>query len=263
MNTEHVNDPGTAPEQTDIEQQARAAGWKPREEYAGQDFVEAKEYLGRKPLYDRISQQSKKIKEMELAIEGVKGVMGGVQAERHQEAIQKLYVGFQQLIRDGAPQEEIDKVAAEIRKHSEAMQQVPKRGKAAPVEFTEWVTENQWFDNKSEDFDLEMAVYARDKFDQYAKLYPGDSLENGLKHLDKQMRKQFPDFFGIRPKQPKVENEDREPTSGPATRGSSPLKPGYRNLSQQQKQVCDAMARRGLITREAYVQHLIDSGDLK
>ena len=51
------------------EDKARATGWRPLEEFEGdpETWVDAKEFLGRAPLFDKIKHQTKKQKELEKA----------------------------------------------------------------------------------------------------------------------------------------------------------------------------------------------------
>ena len=65
---------------TEVELRAMEMGWRPRDEFSGEDddFIDAKEFVARKPLYDKIAQQSKQLKNVTQAVEALKEHYGKV-----------------------------------------------------------------------------------------------------------------------------------------------------------------------------------------
>src|SRR3990172_4739307 len=55
------------------EASARAQGWKPKEEFTGDPalWVDAKEFVGRAPLFDKIKTQSKDLKEIRKTVDAM------------------------------------------------------------------------------------------------------------------------------------------------------------------------------------------------
>jgi cytochrome c556 len=64
-----------APQRSDIETRALEMGWRPKEEFEGSedDFIDAKEFVRRKPLFEKIEHQSKELKQIKQALEACKG----------------------------------------------------------------------------------------------------------------------------------------------------------------------------------------------
>ncbi len=54
---------------SDVEQDAYNQGWRPEAEFKGEgDWIDANEFVARKPLYDSLSKQNKKMKRMETML---------------------------------------------------------------------------------------------------------------------------------------------------------------------------------------------------
>ena len=55
----------TAPELSPIEQKALEMGWRPKEEFEGEeaDFIDATEFVRRKPLFEKIDTVGKELRE--------------------------------------------------------------------------------------------------------------------------------------------------------------------------------------------------------
>ena len=68
---EQVNN---TPEPTEVEKRAMEMGWKPRSEFDGEDdaFIDAKEFVRRAPLFEKIETQSKQLKALERSIDALK-----------------------------------------------------------------------------------------------------------------------------------------------------------------------------------------------
>ena len=54
------------PELSPVEQKALEMGWRPKEEWTGEegDFISAETFVARKPLFDRIEHQNKELKQV-------------------------------------------------------------------------------------------------------------------------------------------------------------------------------------------------------
>lgn len=62
-----------APKFSETEEQARSAGWRPKEEYQGdpEKWVDAGEFVRRGQLFDKINHQHREIRELRKAVEGL------------------------------------------------------------------------------------------------------------------------------------------------------------------------------------------------
>ena len=62
------------PELSPIEQKAISMGWRPKDQFEGdeEEFIDAKEFVRRQPLFDRIENQNKQLKNVTKALEALK-----------------------------------------------------------------------------------------------------------------------------------------------------------------------------------------------
>src|SRR5690349_8946842 len=90
-------------EYTAIEQKAMEMGWRPLEEFEGaeEDFVDAKEYVGRKPLFDKISTQSREVKQLRQAVEALKTHYTAVRETEYNRALAALKAERKTALNEG------------------------------------------------------------------------------------------------------------------------------------------------------------------
>jgi hypothetical protein len=159
-----------APQLTDIEQRALEMGWRPKEEFAGNedDFIDAKEFVRRKPLFDKIESQSKEIKNVRKAVEALKEHYSAREAAAVQTALGKLKEARQEAITnaDGAAFDEIDTEIKRVEKEADRLQKLDTEQTAEPElhpEFVSWVNRNSWYGNVgymrkwADDYGVELA----------------------------------------------------------------------------------------------------------
>jgi hypothetical protein len=91
IQTQENTDPNV-PEHTDVEKRAIEMGWRPLSEFDGDeaDFIDAKEFVGRKPLYDKISSTTKELKAVRNAVEALKELYTKVQETEYKRALTTL-----------------------------------------------------------------------------------------------------------------------------------------------------------------------------
>jgi len=138
------------PELSDAELQATDLGWKPEEDFkadpknAGKKWRPAEEFLDRKPLFDKLDDQNKRIKNLEKALNSI-----AAQSQRAEE------IGRKKALEDLRAQK---KEALENSDHDlvvaidDKIMDIKQEAKQAPVtqqgpapEFVEWVEKNQWY----------------------------------------------------------------------------------------------------------------------
>lgn len=75
-----------------VEERAKAAGWRPKEEFSGdpEDFVSAGEFLRRGELFDAISSRGKEIKELKHTIDSLVKHFKEEKTKAVQDALDKL-----------------------------------------------------------------------------------------------------------------------------------------------------------------------------
>ena len=179
-----------------IEQKAMEMGWRPIEEFSGDevDFIDAKEFVARKPLYDKIGQQSKQLKNVTTAIESLKTHYGKVQETAYKEALAALKSERRRALTDGDADrfEQLDddiklkeQEVAELR----AEQSVPivKEEPTVHPDFANWQSKNEWYSS---------VKYMREFADELGgRLANTMTPKEVLAEVEKQVRKEFPHKF--------------------------------------------------------------------
>src|SRR5258708_3374094 len=80
----------STPELSEPERKAYEMGWRPKEEYQGQHFVPAEEYINRAPLFERIERQSKEIRDLKDLVKQSTTYLTTLRKDAYEKAIQDL-----------------------------------------------------------------------------------------------------------------------------------------------------------------------------
>lgn len=255
QNTEVVETTSEVPQYTDIEQKALDMGWRPKDEFSGseEEFIDAKEFVRRKPLFDRIEQQSKDLKAIKRAMEAFKEHNARVEEVAVQKAIQQLKAGRKEALSSGDG-DQFDLYDEEI-KAAEAQLTSIKKLKETPIventelppEFQQWVDKNSWYNSTK---------YMREFADEVGQRLAATGLTPAevLKKVEESVRKEFPQKFSN-------PNKQQAPS---VTTGSKPsgLKASAdeAKLNDFQKKVMGDLVRQGVLTKEKYIAQLKEIG---
>jgi hypothetical protein len=238
------------PQAPSIDDAAREQGWKPLDEFDGDKntWIDAREFIGRKPLFDKIHLQNKKLTELEKTLkstaEHVKKVGEAAYKRAYDDLAKERRYAISQADADRV--DAIDAEVAELKKSTDVqIEQGP------PAEYQAWVDDNPWFTKDEELFAFACAVY-----DAQVKKNPKASLDETLSNVKSATKRAYPEKF---------ETEKRAPHSAvEGGRAPSSVKsgPSYSNLNSEQKRVCDNFVRQGIMTKEAYVKSLQEIGEI-
>lgn len=246
------NDTPVVNEPSPIEQEARAAGWVPKDEYHGDEhkWVDAPEFVRRGELFDKINRQGSELKEVRKALEALKAHHHTVKETAYKEALASLRKEKREAFDDGDAdkiiqiEEKIDAVKEdqrqfEAQRQAEATQAA--RGEAHP-EFQAWTNRNQWYNDSKP-----MRAFA-DTLG--AELHgQGYSPAEVLKKVEVEIRKEFPHKF---------ENPNRN-KPGAVEAGGKPAnrKPAdHFELSDTERAIMNRFVRQGVMTQEQYIADL-------
>lgn len=185
----------TTPEYSEIELKALEMGWKPKEEFSGDetDFIDAKEFVNRKPLFDRIEHQSRQLKAVQRALDALKGHYTKVQETEFNRALSVLKAERKEALKDGDA-DKFDTLDDQI-KQVEGQLELVKEAAATPSanpeehpEFVSWVSKNSWYNTTGY-----MRAFADDVGSRLAR--QGMSPSDVLREVEKAVRKEFPQKF--------------------------------------------------------------------
>lgn len=255
MTTENIEtsvsgDGEQAPQYTPVELKALEMGWRPLEEFDGdeEDFVDAKEFVGRKPLYDKIAATSKQLKNVSQAVEALKLHNGKIEEVSYQRALQALKAERKQALVDGDADrfdtldDEIKTVEKQVRVIQEE-QTKPIIQEEVPVhpEFQSWQNRNQWYGS---------VKYMREFADEVgSRLANTMSPSDVLKEVEKAVRKEFPQKFVN-------QNKENAPNVNSPRNGGRAPKADSIEMTEQEVSIMNKFVRQGVMTKAEYIADL-------
>ena len=233
-------------EPSEIEIRAMEMGWKPKDQLTDdKEFVEAKEFIARKPLFDRIHSQNEKIKDVEQTLQETAKHVLKVQELAYKKAMSDLQKDRKTAINEA----DVDRVH-EIDYELDQLE-AAKPVATAPAEYVAWEKENPWFKQ-----DEELFAFACASYDAQLKRTPNAPLDKVLELVNRVTRRAFPDKFEgeTKPVPHSVEGETK-----PVHQSKQP---GYSSLNENQKRVCDNFVKMKIMTKEAYIKSLHEIGEI-
>lgn len=243
--------PDEVPQLSELEQRAASMGWRPKEEFHGNedDFIEAKEFVRRQPLFDKIESQSKQIKAVSKALEALKDHYTRVEEAAVNKAIDQLKHQRKQALANGDG-DDFEVLDTEIKKAEQQLTKI-EQTRAIPIveevisnpEWDSFQARNQWYNNAPH-----MRMYA----DQVgAKLAAtGMTPSEVLREVEKEVRKEFPTKFRNPNKDsaPDVDSSRGAPKSGKVSDESF--------LTETERKVMNDLVRQKVLTKEKYIADL-------
>lgn len=230
-----------------IEQRAMEMGWRPREEFDGSDddFIDAKEFVRRKPLFDAIEEKSRRLRNVEKTLETFKGHYSKVKEVEYARALADLKKERKQAIIDGdvdaleAAEEKISEVQTQVEEMKQVQAEQPEEPTAHPV-FVNWVNRNKWYQTTPH-----MRVYADEIGLRLQR--QGLSPDEVLKQVEKAVKDEFPNKF-VNP------NKASAPSvSSPSRQGRASASDAF-DMPAEDKRIMDSLVRSGTITKEEYMK---------
>ena len=154
QNTEQTEKPAPS----EMEQKALEMGWRPKEEFDGneEDFIDAKEFVRRKPLFDKIDHTNRELKNVKKALESFKQHYSKVEEVAVQKAIAQLKAARKEALSEGdgdrfdAIDEQLQNAQTQLRQ-IEAVKNQPVVDESEPhPDFVQFTQRNGWYQNDSE-----------------------------------------------------------------------------------------------------------------
>lgn len=256
-NTEtEVNEPQQLSE---AEQQAMASGWKPKEQWVadGRDESEwrsAKEFNERGELLGTIKGLNRKIDQYDKALKALTIHHEKVFESAHKKALDDLKAQKKYAIREGehelaeAIEEEISAKKEEFETQRQTLNQAKTANAAGgePPEFIAWKASNRWYE-QNEDMQIEANGHATAFIAKKQRKGESFTPQDVFDYMEIQIRKSYPDKFGRR--------EAPDPT-GSGGRGVTKQKKDTFVLDDFEKQIMNDLVRKGVMTKEQYIEEL-------
>ena len=241
----------TTPEYSAVEVKAMEMGWRPLTEFNGDeaDFIDAKEFVNRKPLFDKIEHQSKQLKNVSKALDALKTHYTKVQETEFNRALQALKNERKSALNEGDG-DKFERISDEIKTVETQIQEVRQAAQTTatdagnPQVFQDWMGKNSWYSNTES-----MRLYA-DKvgIDLHSKGYDPDTV---LLKVTEAVRKEFPHKF-TNP------NKENAPDVGSSRGSSGRSKSDSFQLSDQERQIMNTLIKSDPVrfTKDKYIADL-------
>lgn len=135
---------------SDIERKALEMGWRPKDDYEGdeEEFIDAREFVRRKPLFEKIEHQSRELKEVRKALRELQGHHQKIAEVSYRKAMDDLKVQYKKALEDGDADKvtEITEQIADAKAEEKASKVRMAQASAQPhPDFMRWVERNQWY----------------------------------------------------------------------------------------------------------------------
>lgn len=242
----------TAPiERPAIEQRAIELGWRPKEEFHGDedDFIDAKEFVRRQPLFEKIEAQNRQIKNVTKALESFKTHYTRVEQAAVERALATLKTQRKDALSDGDGDrfelldDEIKKAEAKVAEIEQVKNQPIVEEPVIHPEWQAFERRNPWYQTTSY-----MRKFADELGTNLAS--QGVAPSDVLKQVEQAVRKEFPNKFTNPNKEhaPSVEQSRGASKSGGKSEESL--------LSDQERKIMNDLVRSGLLTKEKYIADL-------
>lgn len=235
-----------------IEDKAREMGWVSEDEWQGDpdEWASAEVFVARKPLFDKISKQSKQLKNYGAAIDQMKEYYVKLRKADHARYERELKEA-RRAARSEQDFDRVDEIDEELERHKkEAEQEIQEVSKDADnragefqQEFLKWKDSNDWYEKDST---------MRAKADALGVSYhqAGYSPEEVLEMVSDDIRKLFPNKF-------KNPNRDR-PSSVASGRGGNRTRNDedaiMSSMSPEDKKIMHNLINTGIVTKEQYLK---------
>ena len=242
QNTEQTEKPAPS----EMEQKALEMGWRPREEFDGNedDFIDAKEFVRRKPLFDKIDHTNRELKNVKKALGSFKQHYSKVEEVAVQKAIAQLKAARKEALSEGdgdrfdAIDEQLQNAQTQLRQ-IEAVKNQPVVDESEPhPDFVQFTQRNGWYQN-----DSELTKFADNLGMGLAAT--GMKPTEVLAEIEKQVRSRFPAKFR--------NSRKEEAPDVDASRGNSSNKSDKFVLTEEETKIMNTLVRSGALTKEKYI----------
>jgi len=229
-----------------LEEKAASMGWKKDYDGDPDDFIDAKEFIRRKPLFDKIEGQKRELKEVQKALKLLQTHHENVKVVEYQRAIENLKEDKRLALIAGDADRliEIDDQIADYKAEEKAAKRIAQQKPEVDPQFVAWVNENKWYAN-----DGELRAVADEVGLAHSRSNPHKTPDEVLEYVVSRVKKLYPDKF-------RNPNKDRLST----VEGSSTTAPSRKaaafELTEDERKAMNTFIRAGAMTKEQYIEDI-------
>ena len=203
--SEETTQESAQPVHTEVELRAIEKGWRPQSEFSGDPttFVDAGEFLRREPLFAKIAESSRRVKEMENLLRETIERNRKIEEKQREEELQSIAQRRQAAVQV-ADEEEFKRLDVEYDKKKQALQEVKQsNSKTEGSEFSEedmkafadFRTRNSTWCNVATEDNAKLVQMTDAAFTTLKNTLPGKSTAEYLKLAEAQIKATFPERF--------------------------------------------------------------------
>lgn len=237
------------PQLSAIEQKAIEMGWRPKEEFDGDetDFIDATEFVRRKPLFDKIEHQNKELKEVKKVLRSLQDHHVKVKETEFQRAVELLKAQKKQAYEEGDTDRiiEVDDQIADMRAQRTAQAkavEVTQEAQQIHPDFANWVSQNGWYAQ-----DKSLRKFADSLGVSYAEDNPHLTPNEVLKFVTSKVKQAYPEkFTNPNKNKPAAVDGGTQSTKVKQSNGSF-------QLTEEETRVMNQFVRAGILTKEQYI----------
>ena len=244
------------PEFSAEESLAMSQGWVPKDQWKGDpnEWRPAKEFNERGELFTRIRTQSKELQELKQAMSFLTTQQQKQFQAGWQQAVATLKAQRNAHLEEGNVLE-AQKITDKIEEMKEQRVQTVERAQQAPANtpgpsstFVSWHTTNPWYLQ-----DKVLTRHADVIGLQFKEENPELTEADMLQHVARQIRKEFPDRFGVKGP-PSPDGEGRNSPRGQPNSASSSLKGVEATMTEEQRGIMRTILKSTGMTKEQYLK---------
>lgn len=252
-----------------VENKARTKGWRPLGEWHGaqEDWVDAKEFVGREKLFDRIADLKTQLhtnsQKFEKEFQAMANHFAGMKEVEYKRALSELKTQLA-YAKDERDVESVEKLTTQlaavehervVAKTQTQPQSQPPVNQADPEKFRQFKERNEWFDKDKDLQDEAMSIGIG-----FSARNPAKTQEQVYEYVESRIKKMYPEKFDM-----DQEEQEEAPRKAAAVEGTTPSKKlgakkngklSVADLNDQEKEVMKTFVKRGVLTQEAYMDSL-------
>lgn len=241
-----ANTPESTPQYTEIEQRAIEQGWRPKEEWAGEEdkWRGAKEFVERGELYGKIDHMGRDLKDTKKALRMLQEHHTKVKEVEYKKAVDELKALQKRHLEEGNSDGYIEAtdILTDLKAEQKAREVVRETTPNQPDHrFVQWTESNKWYNQ-----DAEMRRYADIIGQGYAGQNPDTDPVDVLKYVTAEVKLKFKDKF-VNPNRTKASSVEG------ASNGSAAANKNTFELSEDERRVMNTFVRTGVMTKEEYI----------
>lgn len=245
VETQQPQEQSSTPQVDSYEEEARAQGWRPKDEYEGDPdkWRPAKEFVERGELFGKIDTMGRELKETKKALRMLQEHHTKVKETEYNRAVSELKALQKRHLEEGNSDGylETTELLTDLKAEQKAREAVAQvQPTKTDPRFASWMQDNKWYGA-----DAEMREYADVVGLGYASRNPGTDPEDVLKYVTAQVKSRYKDKF-------QNPNRNKPSVVEGANNTSTPKKESF-ELTDDERRVMNTFVRTGVMSKDEYI----------